>query len=80
MEEVCKNCHHTISSHTWSEGTPPRACTLDRCDCRRYQVLKAKGCTLDSNCSGCTDPNSEGTHQGCTREHGHVGCTATRTI
>lgn len=25
-------------------------------------------------CSGCSDPNSEGTHQGCTKQHGHVGC------
>lgn len=29
---------------------------------------------LDRDCSGCTDRNSEGTHQGCTRQHGHVGC------
>lgn len=26
------------------------------------------------DCSGCTDRNSEGTHQGCTKQHGHVGC------
>lgn len=29
---------------------------------------------LDADCSGCTDGRSEGTHQGCTRQHGHVGC------
>jgi hypothetical protein len=29
---------------------------------------------LKSHCSGCTDIRSEGTHQGCTIEHGHVGC------
>lgn len=28
----------------------------------------------DQDCSGCTDPRSEGTHQGCTKQHGHVGC------
>lgn len=29
---------------------------------------------LQSECSGCTDDRSEGTHQGCTKQHGHVGC------
>lgn len=32
---------------------------------------------LDSDCSGCTDLKDDpmgGTHQGCTRQHGHVGC------
>jgi mono/diheme cytochrome c family protein len=29
---------------------------------------------LDEHCSGCTDPHRESTHQGCTIEHGHVGC------
>jgi hypothetical protein len=29
---------------------------------------------LDEHCSGCTDPRSEGTHAGCTIEHGHVCC------
>lgn len=29
---------------------------------------------LVDQCSGCTDRNSEGTHQGCTEQHGHVGC------
>lgn len=27
-----------------------------------------------SHCTECTDKNSEGTHQGCTVEHGHIGC------
>lgn len=38
---------------------------------------KAPKCSdslLISQCSGCTDKNSEGTHQGCTEQHGHVGC------
>lgn len=26
------------------------------------------------HCTGCTDERSEGTHQGCTIEHGHIGC------
>lgn len=30
--------------------------------------------TLEYDCSGCTDRHSEGTHQGCTKQHGHVGC------
>ena len=30
--------------------------------------------TLSEDCSGCSDPHSEGTHQGCTKQHGHVGC------
>lgn len=32
---------------------------------------------LTSHCSGCTDLKDDplgGTHQGCTIEHGHVGC------
>jgi hypothetical protein len=29
---------------------------------------------LDGDCAGCTDRRSEGTHAGCTRQHGHVGC------
>lgn len=30
---------------------------------------------LSEHCSGCTDPDPLGaTHQGCTIEHGHVGC------
>lgn len=32
---------------------------------------------LTSHCSGCTDLKHDtmgGTHQGCTIEHGHVGC------
>ncbi len=30
---------------------------------------------LKSHCSGCSDPDPMGaTHQGCTIEHGHVGC------
>lgn len=29
---------------------------------------------LKRHCSGCTDRYSEGTHAGCTIEHGHVGC------
>ena len=27
-----------------------------------------------NHCTGCTDRDSEGTHQGCTIEHGHIGC------
>lgn len=34
---------------------------------------------LSESCSGCTDPRSEGTHQGCTKEHGHVGCNLAPT-
>lgn len=33
------------------------------------------GHRLTNHCSGCTDSKSEGTHQGCTIEHGHVGCS-----
>lgn len=29
---------------------------------------------LEGDCSGCTDGRSEGTHQGCTKQHGHIGC------
>lgn len=29
---------------------------------------------LNEDCAGCTDGRSEGTHAGCTRQHGHVGC------
>ncbi len=29
---------------------------------------------LSEDCSGCIDPNTEGTHSGCTKQHGHVGC------
>src|SRR3990167_10905451 len=32
---------------------------------------------LESNCSGCTDLRDDrmgGTHSGCTKQHGHIGC------
>lgn len=29
---------------------------------------------LSHDCAGCTDRHSEGTHAGCTKQHGHVGC------
>lgn len=29
---------------------------------------------LKDHCNGCTSRYSEGTHQGCTVEHGHAGC------
>ena len=29
---------------------------------------------LSRHCTGCTDGRSEGAHQGCKKEHGHVGC------
>lgn len=42
-----------------------------------YEPAQKPACAnpdLDSDCSGCTDDRSEGTHQGCTKQHGHVGC------
>lgn len=41
------------------------------------EVFKPHLCSnpeLSSDCSGCTDDHTEGTHQGCTKQHGHVGC------
>src|SRR3990167_7152348 len=32
---------------------------------------------LESDCSGCTDLRDDplgGTHSGCTKQHGHIGC------
>lgn len=59
----------------------------EKCDCiaerarearyRRGAQITAPECSdpdLKSDCSGCTDKRSEGTHQGCTKQHGHVGC------
>lgn len=59
----------------------------ERCDCaaekarneryRRGAEITAPDCAdpkLKRECTGCTDKKSEGTHQGCTKQHGHVGC------
>lgn len=35
--------------------------------------------TLEYDCTGCTDRHSEGTHQGCTKQHGHIGCNLSTT-
>ena len=34
---------------------------------------------LQHDCTGCTDRHSEGTHQGCTKQHGHVGCALAKS-
>lgn len=41
---------------------------------RKAKRPKCSDPELSHDCTGCTDRHSEGTHQGCTKQHGHVGC------
>jgi hypothetical protein len=42
--------------------------------------MKGHAKKITADCSGCSDPNSEGTHQGCTVQHGHVGCEYAKEV
>lgn len=61
-----KRLNNGVSRKEWNETKTPDP------------EPKPHPCTdpeLSQHCTGCTDPDPMGaTHQGCTIEHGHVGC------
>lgn len=74
---------HVSHSHCWAQKQPP-ACGIplekhDQC-CLcdvPYNPHECSDPKLSRDCSGCTDLRGDpmgGTHQGCTKQHGHIGC------